>query len=136
MSNRRVAITGMSINTPLADTLDGFRDALMCGRSAISRWKAFPTDRVYSKVGGDLSHYDIAAKIGALEATLPAPVHKRRCKLASRGPWTTRLSMLLAVDAWSDARLLEAAYDPDRIAVVVAGHNLNALYQYSSRIQF
>ena len=28
---------------------------LMAGRSAISQWKAFPTEGIYSKVGGDLS---------------------------------------------------------------------------------
>lgn len=32
--------------------------------------------------------------------------------------------------------LFDADYDPHRMAVIVAGHNLNALYQYQSRIQF
>ena len=52
---KRIVVTGMSVNTAIGDTLDGFREALMAGRSAISQWKAFPTERVYSKVGGDLS---------------------------------------------------------------------------------
>ena len=36
--NRRVVVTGMSVNTAIGDTLDGFRDSLMAGRSAISQW--------------------------------------------------------------------------------------------------
>jgi [acyl-carrier-protein] S-malonyltransferase len=36
---KRIAITGMAINTPLGDTLDGFREALLCGASAVTRWK-------------------------------------------------------------------------------------------------
>jgi len=133
---KRVVITGMSINTPLGDTLPAFLDGLLAGRSAISTWKAFPTERVYSKVGGDLSHYDIPAKIAALAGQVPAEVHKRLRKLAMRGPWTTRLSSLLAIDGWLDAGLFDADYDPNRQAVIVSGHNLNALYQYNTRTQF
>ena len=133
---KRIVVTGMSVNTAIGDTLDGFRDALMAGRSAITTWKAFPTDRVYSKVGGDLSGYDVDAKLTSLQPCLPADVFKRLRKLVSRAPWTTKLSMLLAADGWRDAGLFDADYDPRRQAVVVAGHNLNALYQFNSRVQF
>jgi 3-oxoacyl-(acyl-carrier-protein) synthase len=134
--SKRVVVTGMSVNTAIGDSLDGFRCALMQGRSAITRWKAFPTDRVYSKVGGDLSHYDVEGKLASLSHAMPTDAHKRLRKLMWRVPWTTKLSMLLAVDGWLDAGLFDADYDPDRQAVVVSGHNLNALYQYYNRIQF
>jgi len=132
----RVVVTGMSVNTAIGDTLDGFLSSLLAGRSAISRWSAFPTDRVYSKVGGDLSAYDVAAKLASLEPVLPAEVYKRLRKLVARVPWTTKLSMLLAVDGWLDAGLFDVDTDSSRQAVVVAGHNLNALYQYDSRVRF
>ena len=96
--SKRVVVTGMSVNTAIGDTLADFRDGLMAGRSALSRWKAFPADRIYSKVGGDLSGYDVDAKVAALASVMPADVHKRLRKLAARVPWTTKLSMLLAVD--------------------------------------
>ena len=32
----RIVVTGMAINTPLGDTLDGFLEALIAGRSALS----------------------------------------------------------------------------------------------------
>lgn len=132
----RVVITGMSINTGLGDTLDGFLDALYHGRSAIRRWQAFPTDRVYSKIGGDLSHYDVEAKVASLEASLPPAVHKRLRKLVSRAPWTTKLSMLLGASAWVDAGLASLSLEPDASAVIVSGHNLNALYQAKTRETF
>src|SRR5687767_624931 len=110
--SKRVVVTGMSVNTAIGDTLDGFTAALMDGRSAISQWKAFPTDRVYSKVGGDLSAYDVTAKLEALQPRLPADVHKRLRKLVGKVPWTTKLSMLLAADGWLDAGLFDADYDP------------------------
>ncbi|MGC4083040.1 MAG: SDR family oxidoreductase [Vicinamibacterales bacterium] len=134
--SRRVAVTGMSINTPLGDTLDGFLDALMAGRSAVTNWKAFPTDRVYSKVGADLSCYSIPDAVAALDGQIPTDVFKRLRKLTQREAWTTRHSMLLATRAWLDSGLFEHAIDEDRVAVIVAGHNLNALYQFESRTRF
>ena len=87
-------------------------------------------------MGGDLSGYDVDAKLAALQPCLPGDVFKRLRKLVARAPWTTKLSMLLAADGWRDAGLFNADYDPRRQAVVVAGHNLNALYQFNSRVQF
>jgi 3-oxoacyl-(acyl-carrier-protein) synthase len=133
---KRVVVTGMSINTPIGNTLESFSRSLMEGRSAVTHWKAFPTDRVYSKIGGDLSGYDIDAAVAALDGEIPVDVHKRLRKLVARVAWTTRLSVLLAVEGWRNAGLFDHAYDEDRIAVIVAGHNLNSLYQYQSRLRF
>lgn len=135
-TSKRVAVTGMSINTPIGDSLESFGRSLMAGRSALTNWKAFPTDRVYSKVGADLSDYDLAGAVAALDGRIPAEVFKRLRKLTGRVAWTTRFSMLLAVQGWLDAGLFDHDYDEDRVAVIIAGHNLNALYQYHSRIRF
>jgi len=126
----------MAINTPLGDTLGGFLDGLLAGRSAITHWKALDSSRIYSKVGGDLSNYDGAARLSRLADEVPADVFRRLRKLASRAPWSTRLSMLLAVDGYLDAGLFEAAVDPTRVAAIVAGHNINQNYQYGQRVQF
>jgi len=99
----------MAINTPLGDTLDGFLNGLLAGRSAITQWKALDSSRIYSKVGGDLSDYDVMAKLSHLADEVPADVFRRLRKLVSRAPWSTRLSMLLAVDGYRDAGLFEVA---------------------------
>ncbi|MEA3209666.1 MAG: 3-oxoacyl-[acyl-carrier-protein] synthase [Chthoniobacter sp.] len=131
---RRVVITGMAINTPLGDTLDGFRDALLAGRSAITHWKAFDASRIYSKVGGDLTDYDPAPKLASFSGRTPELVLRRLHRLLARVPWSTKLSMLLAVDAGTDAAV--GAFDPQRVAVLIAGHNLNSRYQFDSQPQF
>ncbi|MEO6575019.1 MAG: beta-ketoacyl synthase N-terminal-like domain-containing protein, partial [Polyangiaceae bacterium] len=136
MTNKRVVVTGLSINTRLGDTLDGFLEALYAGRSGITRWEVFPTDRVYSKVGGDLSSYDWKAKLAGLEGVIPSEVFRRLRKLVPRAAWTTKLSMLLAVDAWIDAGLFTAELDRDATSIIVSGHNLNALYHYETRARF
>jgi 3-oxoacyl-(acyl-carrier-protein) synthase len=125
----------MSVNTPLGDTLDGFLANLLAGRSAITRWKS-NTDQIYSKVGADLSDYDVTAKIERLQAVTPPEIHRRLRKLASKSPWSTRLSMLTAVDAWLDAGFRDVPPAERSVAVIVAGHNLNQNHQYLQRRQF
>ena len=139
-TNSRVVITGMSINTPLGDTLEGFYEGLLAGRSALSNWKQLDTSRIYSKVGADLTAYDIDAKAKSFEGRVPTDVYKRLRKLLKTAPWSTRLTMLMTLDGWLDAGLDKATasgvLDPTRIAAVVAGHNINFNYQYESRLQF
>jgi len=135
-TERRVAITGMSINTPLGDTLGGFLEGLLAGRSAITRWKTLDSSRIYSKVGADLSEYDIPAKVASLRGAIPEDVHARLRKLCGTVAWSTKLSILVALDAWRDAGLFARAPDPTRVAAVVSGHNLNFNYQYENRVRF
>jgi 3-oxoacyl-[acyl-carrier-protein] synthase I len=126
----------MSINTPLGDTLDGYLEGLLAGRSAISKWKSIDTSKIYSKVGGDLSAYDVNAKVASLEARTPGDIFKRMRKLIAREPWSTRLTILMALDAFLDSRLLDAGVDLTQVAAIVAGHNIGFNYQYQQRLQF
>jgi 3-oxoacyl-(acyl-carrier-protein) synthase len=132
----RVVVTGMAINTPLADRLQPFLDALLAGRSAVTHWKAFDTTKIYSKIGGDLSGYDVKARVGELKETIPEAVWRKLRKLVAKAPMSTRLSMLLAVDAFVDAGLFEAAPESHRCATVVAGHNINENYVFGNRNRY
>jgi 3-oxoacyl-(acyl-carrier-protein) synthase len=126
----------MSINTPLGDTLDGFLNGLLAGRSAVSNWRAIDTSRIYSKVGADLSHYDTDAKMASFEGRIPPDMYKRTRKLVSRLPWSTRLTILMSLDAYLDSGIGAAGIDMTQVAAVVAGHNINFNYQYENRLQF
>lgn len=136
MSTKRIAVTGMAINTPLGDSLEGYLSALLAGRSAITKWRAFDTAGVYSKVGGDLTGYDVDAKLKSLESRLAPAPFKRLKKLIGWSPWSTQLSMLAAADGWCDAGMDEAALDPMKIGVIVAGHNINSHYADTNRDEF
>jgi 3-oxoacyl-(acyl-carrier-protein) synthase len=117
----------MGVVTPIGDQLSTFYENLLAGRSAITRWRFFEDARVYSKVGADLSGYDAAARLDALLARVPEAHHLRLKKLFRTAPFSTRLSLVVALDAWLDAGLGFAA-DPDRTSVIVGGHNLNEHY--------
>ena len=101
----------MSINTPLGDTLDGFLKGLLAGKSAITNWKTLDVSRCYSKVGADLSEYDIAGKLASLESKIDNTSFRRARKLISKAPWTTKLSVLLALDAFLDANAFNGNFN-------------------------
>lgn len=132
----RVVITGMSVNTPLGDSLDGFLDGLMRGRSAISRWRKIDVSRCYSKIGGDLSDFDVRAKLNSLQSRLEPAVWNRARRLIGKVPWATKLSVLMSLDAFLDGGAFGPPIDLDRTAVVVAGHNINSCFQYETMLQY
>jgi 3-oxoacyl-(acyl-carrier-protein) synthase len=123
----RVVVTGLGINTRLGDDLDTYYRNLIAGRSGITNWTFFEHQGVYSKVGGDLTGYDAMAKLDALRPRIPEEVHSRLKKIFRTAPFSTRLSMLCAADAWLDAGL-EFGENPWDRAVVMGGHNLNENY--------
>lgn len=127
---KRIVVTGMGINTPIGDNLDDFYANLIAGKSAISKWKWLDNPAVYSKVGGDISEYDAEAKVKALKPKLIPSTHKRLRQLVKKAPFSTKISALVAADAWVDAGLSgkEETLDPTRRATLIGGHNLNERY--------
>ncbi|HEY8375546.1 MAG TPA: beta-ketoacyl synthase N-terminal-like domain-containing protein, partial [Nannocystis sp.] len=132
---RRVVVTGLGINTAIGDDLDTFYANLLAGKSAITRWKWHHNDAVYSKIGGDLSDYDVKGKLSRLREKLPPEVHRRARQLCNKAPFSTCLSILCAADAWHDAGL-GVPEDPTRCAVLVGGHNLNERYFADNYVTF
>lgn len=121
--SQRIVVTGMGINTAIGDELQTYYDNLIAGKSAISKWSWLDHPGVYSRVGGDLSGYDIKAKLAKLREKLPEDMHKRARQLTRKAPFSTQISVTCAADAWIDAGLPEV--DPVRSSVLVGGHNLN-----------
>ncbi|HNH50695.1 MAG TPA: beta-ketoacyl synthase N-terminal-like domain-containing protein, partial [Myxococcota bacterium] len=93
-----VWVTGMAINTPLSDGLEGTLEALLAGRSAITRWRSLDMSRCYSKIGADLGDYPVVARAEALYPRLPEKVALRLQKLLRRVPWSVQLGLLLAAE--------------------------------------
>jgi 3-oxoacyl-(acyl-carrier-protein) synthase len=120
----------MGINTPIGDNLDDFYTNLIAGKSAITNWKWLENEAVYSKVGGDLSEYDVTSKVASLKSALTPSTHKRLRQLVKKAPFSTGISALVSIDAWIDAGLAgkEDTLDPTRRATLVGGHNLNERY--------
>jgi 3-oxoacyl-(acyl-carrier-protein) synthase len=129
--NRRVVITGMSVNTPLGDTLDAHLAGLLAGRSAVTHWRSFDAIGIYSKIGADLAGYDINSRLDALMAcrSIPDAVIAKARRIAARAPWSVGLCMPLCVDAWADAGLFDTVIEDNAAATIVGGHNIQSRYR-------
>jgi 3-oxoacyl-(acyl-carrier-protein) synthase len=126
----RLVVTGMAINTPLADELDLYLRALLDGRSAISRWRSIDVSRIACKIGGDLGGYDVDGKLDVLRGTgaQSTAAVARAAKLVKKVPWSAGLSAVLAIDAWRDAGLFDVPIDVTRSGVLVGGYHLSNTY--------
>jgi 3-oxoacyl-(acyl-carrier-protein) synthase len=136
MLKKRVVITGMSINTPIGDTLDEFINNLMDGKSAVTKWGTLDTSRIYAKVGGDMGNYDVNAKIKSYKGRIPDDVYERLLKLGSKSPLSIAVSLLIAVEAFLDSGYIKNIEDGNNIATIIAGHNLNQKYTFENHDVF
>ena len=133
---KRVVITGMSVVSGIGHTLEDFLAGLMANKSAVRRWTSLDTAQVYGKVGGDLADFSCEKRAAALQPDLPEEVFKRLARLMRRAPWSTRISMLLAGDAFRDARLFQTPAFAAACPVIVAGHNQNSRYINTQMAEF
>lgn len=124
----RILVTGIAIHTPIGDSLDDVGHGLLAGTSAIGRWSVIDTSRIESKIGGQLGDYDIEWRLHAFEGRIPDIALARAKKLFKQVARNVRLSVLMAMDAWLDAGLFEAAMDPFDYGVICGGHNLADRY--------
>ena len=124
----RIVITGMAVNTVLSDQIDDYLGALLAGQSGIGTWRLEGGCNLASPVGGDLSGYNIAAKLKSLADLVPASTHVRLTKLCRRLPWHLQMSVIIAVEAWRDASMFDINEAHALASIIVAGNNLNHLY--------
>lgn len=131
-AGKRIVITGMSVISTLGDTLEAFHSGLLQGKSGITAWKNPIYSGGYSRIGGDLSEYDMGGKMLFLRDRLPADVFRRMRRLVSNSPRAAGISMLIAAEAFADAGLFGAKTHPERISTILAGHYMYELYKFAN----
>ena len=134
--NRRVVITGMGTINPLSDTLEGYYEALIAGKSGMKTWSSIDLSLVECKIGGDLGDYDTKAALEKYADPLGPDRLKAVKKLFRHTTFSARMAILTALDAWNDAGLSLDEADETDTGVLVAGHNLNSNYMFENTKQF
>jgi 3-oxoacyl-(acyl-carrier-protein) synthase len=134
--NTRVVVTGIGVVTVIGDTTRSFYESLIAGRSGITHWKR-PDDmsRCASRIGGDLSDFDLKRHLQFLVPRYGENLEKRCLSLMRASPLVPRLVAGAALQAFADAAFLQGVA-PGRIAHVLAGHNLNAGYIVENSLAF
>ncbi len=137
MQKKRIVITGMGVNTPIGDTPEIYYNNLIAGKSGIKQMTSIDTSRIRAKVGGDLGDYDYKAKLESFKDKVPEDMYKRAKKIIKTAPFSTRLTLLTAMDAYADSGILNKKdMDPTRIACVIGGHNFHDNYIVKNVRQF
>ncbi len=136
MSNfKRVVITGMATINPLGDSLDGFYNNLLAGKSGIKNWSSIDVSNVACKIGGDLGDYDFLNALTKYQDMLQDRFKKIR-KLVKKMTFSNKSGVLTSIAAFNHAGLFSHDLDPFRTSVMVAGHNFNTKYVFEQIHQF
>jgi 3-oxoacyl-(acyl-carrier-protein) synthase len=125
--DHRIVVTGLGVVTTIGETPAEYCDSLMAGRSGITRWKSMD-ERIYSKIGGDLSDFDLRAHLSRVGAHYPSDRVAQALRLLRVTPLPGRLTTAAALQAFTDAGLPDSDLVPERFGHVLAGHNLNSVY--------
>ncbi len=134
--NKRIVITGMGTINPLADTLDGYYEALIAGKSGMKQWTSIDLSNVECKIGGDLGDYDTKAALEQFQDFLGRDRFKTVKKLFRYTTFSARMAILTTLAAWKDAGLKIDEGNPVDTGVMVAGHNFNSNYMFEVTKQF
>jgi 3-oxoacyl-(acyl-carrier-protein) synthase len=133
---RRAVITGMGTINPLGDTLEGYYQNLIAGKSGIRRWQSLDMSRIECKIGGDLGGYDCLAALARYQDVLGPETYKKARKVFRSTTFSAKAAVLCTLGAWQDAGLSSTAVDPFRVSVIVGGHNLNSNYIHDNSKRF
>jgi 3-oxoacyl-(acyl-carrier-protein) synthase len=128
---RRVVVTGMGIISTMGESLDEYKDSLMAGRSGIGHWKHMD-ERIYSKIGGDLSDFDPKAHFARVGTHYPPQRVEHALKLLRATPLPGRLAAATALQAFVDAGLSGSEVVPERFGHILGGHMLNTRYLHEN----
>jgi 3-oxoacyl-[acyl-carrier-protein] synthase II len=106
MSERRVVITGIGVVSPVGNDLETFWKSLQEGRSGISRYTAFDSEKFDCKIAGEVRGYD------------PVPFYKTP-KDVRRTDRYTQFAVGAAKMSLDDSGLDLGAVDLDRAGVMI-----------------
>ncbi len=106
MSERRVAITGIGVLSPVGSDLDSFWGSLVEGRSGIRRIEGIDPTAFACQIGGEVQGFD------------PKPFYNNP-KDARRTDRYGQLAMAAAKMAYSDSGIGDSGYDPYRFGCMV-----------------
>ena len=125
----RVVVTGMGCISVLGECPELMVEGLLHGRSGITTWKSQP-DSIYSKIGGDLSSFDLNRHLEGWPAGL---AEKARSVLRLSAP-AGRMVAAAAFQALASAGALDL--DGEGTAHILGTHNCNERFVFGQALEF
>ena len=127
----RVVVTGLGIVSALGENVADYWASLAAGRSGVTRWKNLD-EKPTVRIGGDLSDFSVDVHFARAGDAYPAPLVARARKLLRPTPPTGHITLPAALQAYVSAGLPHHSLPPERVAHVLAGHNINGNYVFQT----
>jgi malonyl-ACP decarboxylase len=125
-----VQITAMGIVSAIGHDIAEFSHSLAAGKSGIRRIERNTTPPLPVAIGAEIDGFCFEQMLEQF-SDMPESLTQSALHIARRSPFTVQTSVISALQAWRQARLDESPLKPERIGLVIAGHNTTQNYQYS-----
>ena len=120
MPQRRIAVTGMGLVTPIGEAVDSFWDNLLLGRSGVRQVTLFDTTGFDVRIGGECTDFDAHRYIDR--------------KAAKRMDRFTHFAVVAARAAFEHSGLEPSGFNPDRAGAIV-GSGIGGLMELETQKQ-
>ena len=128
-----IGISGKGVITAAGPGVAVFEKALRSGQPQFSYLALEHQGQLFKFPSAKIGAFDLRASISALN--LPGEITKSAKRLRKFSK-STATGIYCALEAWSDAGLLDAAIDLDRVAIVSAGSNIQQAYLYTQQERY
>lgn len=135
METKHFYVSGIGVVSSIGKNLKDFSTSLRQGKSGIGRieyLRGLPWGDV---IGAEIKDFNFQECLKKIEQ-LPEKVIKKASRSAGRSPLPIQASAVAALEAWEQAGLYKADLEPDRIGLVVAGHNISQRFQYDTYLKY
>ncbi|MDP1771713.1 MAG: beta-ketoacyl synthase N-terminal-like domain-containing protein [Methylobacter sp.] len=125
-----VQITGMGIVSAIGHDIAEFSHSLAAGKSGIRRIERSTTPPLPVAIGAEIDGFCFEKTLGQY-SDMSESLTQSALYIARRAPFTIQTSVISALQAWRQARFDDKPIEPERIGLIIAGHNTTQNYQYS-----
>lgn len=130
-----IGITGMGIVSSIGDNVDTFMHSLKQGIAGIQTKQSITEPALAVTIAAEIQDFSFVEKLKNIP-NIPEEKFKKAKRLGQRAPFVIQMTILAALQAWTQANLFEKSVASDRIGLIVAGQNSTQNYQYNLLSQF
>lgn len=128
MTNQNVHVTGMGVITPIATGTAQFSSALAEGKTNFSSIDISHGSQQFRFAVARADQFDLQKQVAGLPLEEELTGRAKRLRNISA---SAAYSVFCTLEAWADAGLNHAGVNPERIAIVTAGSNIQQSALYS-----
>ncbi|MFM8444712.1 MAG: beta-ketoacyl synthase N-terminal-like domain-containing protein [Methylococcus sp.] len=125
----QVLLTGMGVIAANGRDIPEFEKSLKEGISGIRYCERMPGPPITPAIGAELRPFDLRERVGQY-AEPDSPTYRQSLELGLRAPLPVQAAIVASVEAWWRAGLHEVSPHPERIGLVIAGHNTTTRLQW------